>query len=569
MNKKSLSARLWNILADDVPAAQLPTYLTTTRLDTITTDRKNFLTAGTSAMVSSWLLSDMEKAVQRIIQAIDAEERIIVYGDFDTDGITSTVIFVRGLEQLGAKISYRIPDREKDGHGLKSYVLTPLVAKGVSLVITCDCGINDAQEVAFAAQNNLDIIVTDHHHSRSEDFPHQAVAVVNPQISPDFPDKHLSGSAVAFLVLKAVFERISGGELDADFFLAPYYEMATLGIIADCVPLVGHNRIIAKQGLEYMKSTQWFGLQTLFDGTNTRPESIDEQTVGFAIAPRLNAASRVGNVLQAVQLFLGEDVDQGRRFLHLDGLNALRKELTYRSVETANSQIQAEQRHQLLFDADWRPGILGLVASRFTEKMGQPVIACTQNEAGFIACSCRAPKNYCMISSLNSCRELFEVFGGHAGAAGFQIQPALLPALKTALSHYFDQITPAPLTLDIDGWIDPQQVSPQLLRSLQCLKPFGVGNEEPVFGIRDCEIRDVSLLGAKKNHARITCTTKKNETPFFIMAFFADQFIPDLVVGARFHLACKIKEDWFRGKKQVKWHLVDLMNIETGSKFFA
>lgn len=560
MKNKSLSGRLWNILHPDLTHQQLADYFRTTRLKKITDDVEQFLNPKKTDLASPWLLRDMEAAVDRIIQAIEETERIIIYGDFDTDGITSTVILVRGLEQLGAKISYRIPNRERDGHGLKDYLIAPLVAKDVQLLITCDCGVNDAYEVTFATEQGIDVIVTDHHNSRAENFPHAAVAVVNPQVSPDFPDKHLSGSAVAFFVLKAVVERLSGGGIDIEKFLAPYYEMATLGIIADCVPLVGQNRIIAKHGLKHMRNTQWSGLQTLFEATNTTPESIDEQTVGFAIAPRLNAASRVGNVMQAVQLFLGPDEEHLRRFAHLDALNNKRKALTHSSVETGRTQINNTSRYQLLLDETWKPGILGLVASRFTETMGHPVIACTRNEKGLIACSCRAPKNYCMISALNSCAELFEVFGGHSGAAGFQVDPTKLERLKTELTKHFSQTTPPPLSLNVDTWLEPDQITTGLLQTLQHLKPFGVGHDEPVFGIRNSEIIECKLLGANQNHARISFKTSNNSKPFTVMAFFADHFIPYLDSGEKFHLACKIKEEWFRGQKQLKWHLVDMMS---------
>jgi single-stranded-DNA-specific exonuclease len=562
---KSLSGRLWNILHPDLSYTELVDYFRTTRVATFSKDIEGFLSSSKKNLASPWLLSDMEPAVARIIQAIENEERIIVYGDFDTDGITSTVILVHGLQKLGAQISYRIPEREKDGHGLKDYLLEPLTQKKIALIITCDCGINDDAEVAFATQKGIDVIVTDHHNSRPENFPTAAIAVVNPQVSPDFPDKYLSGSAVAFFVLKAVIEKFLGNQnmshAEIEKFLAPYYEISALGIVADCVPLVGQNRIIAKQGIAHLRTTQWPGLQILFDCTNTEPMSIDEQTIGFAIAPRLNAASRVGNVLQAVQLFLGPEIELEQRFGHLDELNRRRKELTHSSVKMGETQINPTSRYQLLLDESWKPGILGLIASRFTEKMGHPVIACTINEKGNIACSCRAPKNYCIISALKSCPELFEVFGGHSGAAGFQVKPERLEALKNALDIHFSAIETPPLTLKIDTWIDPHQVSIGLLQTLQQLKPFGVGHDEPVFGIRNSQIIECKLLGENQNHARIQFQTKQSSKDFTVMAFFADHFIPYLQTGKKFDLACKLKEEWFRGKKQLKWHLVDMVAL--------
>ena len=557
---RSLSQKIWDIRSETTIHAlpELQEVLLKARglIDHETI--QEFLNPSLSHLEDPWALQGMQTAVGRIEEAIENEERIIIFGDFDTDGITATVILVQTLRSLGAHVSYRIPERNTDSHGLKTHLIDDLSKRNVDLIITVDCGINDHKEVEHATALGIDIIITDHHESDVKSFPKKAVAVINPKVGKNGnTSPELAGAAVSWKLAAALIEKRKGNDLDAiQAEIEPLLELAAIGIIADCVDLIGENRVLAKFGLEKIKHTQWNGLSQLLDKTGTSLDKISEETVGFVIAPHLNAASRVGDVLIAAQLFLGEEQDNRFRIEKLISWNKYRRELTEQSVEQSREQIRPEAPFQIFFHEDWKPGILGLLAARHSQQLGVPVVACTLRPDGKISASCRAPEPYSIIDGLRSVEKMLERFGGHAGAAGFLTERDQLDTLTNQLDTYFSQADIGIIPLRVDAWISPELLNMDFIDFLQHFAPFGKGNPAPILGLRNVKIRAIHAMGKQQNHARFTGLIDGKEMTF--VAFFARHFLEAISVGDNVDMAVTIGENEWNGERKLQLRVEDI-----------
>ncbi len=518
---------------------------------------QSFLSPSLASLESPWEMKDMKKAVERILFAVAQEERIIVFGDFDVDGVTSTVILVAGLQELGAKVSYRIPSRATDSHGLKKSILDEIAQQNVKLLITCDCGTNDREEVLYAHKLGIDVVITDHHELKPNQFPDRAIAVINPrQPGCSSTEKDLAGAGVAFKLISALAEKSFDDMESILTFLPKFLELAAIGSIADCVDLRGENRTIAKFGLEKLKTTDWDGLRLLLEENNGGLEHIDEQTISFVVAPRINASSRMGDVYWAVQLFLGNGDKHSQRLQTLDKFNDQRKEMTQKFLEESMKQIQKRAPFQLFFHEKWEPGILGLVASRQSEDLQVPIAACTIREDGFLTASCRAPEGYNMIEGLVSCAELFTQYGGHRGAAGFIAKASDKEKIHTALEKHFSGCQKEKKDTPVEAFLNPGLVGTDLAEFLSYLAPFGAGNREPIFGLHDFEIIDIQTIGKEKNHLRLVGKCDKKELEF--MVFFADGFRDQLNIGEKVEVLFTVSENFWKGEKRLQLRVVDV-----------
>jgi single-stranded-DNA-specific exonuclease len=518
---------------------------------------QSFLAPSLANLHSPWELKDIKKAVERILSAIENQERIVVFGDFDVDGVTSTVILVAGLQELGAQVSYRIPSRATDSHGLKKHILDKIAEQDVKLIITCDCGMNDREEVSHASGLGIDVVITDHHEPKPNQFPDKAIAVVNPrQKNCPYPDKDLAGAGVAFKLISALAEKNFDDVESIGNFLPKFLELAAIGSIADCVNLTGENRTIAKFGLEKLKTTDWDGLRLLLEENNGGLQHIDEQTIGFVVAPRINASSRMGDVYWAVQLFLGDGAKHSQRLQTLDQFNEQRKELTQQFLNESKSQIKSEAPFQLFFHEKWEPGILGLVASRQSEDLQVPVAVCTIREDGTLTSSCRAPEGYNMIEGLGSCESLLAQYGGHRGAAGFVADIKNKDAIHTALETHFASHKQERKDIPVEAFISPSLINEELIEFLHALSPFGAGNREPIFGLHNLKITDVQTMGKERNHLRLI--GKYEGTDLTFMAFFADAMKDQLKIGEKVDVLFTISENVWKGKKRVQLRVVDV-----------
>jgi single-stranded-DNA-specific exonuclease len=557
--KKQLSflKKTWTSARDIDEFDQLKAVLLQNRGLESSEEIESFLSPSLAGLYSPWEMKGMKKAVERIRFAIENQERIVVFGDFDVDGVTSTVILVAGLKELGAQVSYRIPARATDSHGLKKHIIDDIAKQEVTLLITCDCGMNDREETAYASGLGMDVVITDHHEPKPNQFPEKALAVINPRQSGcSYPDKDLAGAGVAFKLISALAEQ-SFDEVDSILnFLPKFLELAAIGSIADCVNLTGENRTIAKFGLEKVKNTEWEGLRLLLEESNGGLEHIDEQTIGFVVAPRINASSRIGDVYWAVQLFLEEDGKHAQRLQTLGKFNEQRKEMTHQSLKESMNQVKEGAPFQLFFHEKWEPGILGLVASRQSEDLQVPVAACTIREDGVLTASCRAPEGYDMIEGLQSCGELFGQYGGHKGAAGFIANLEDKEKIHTSLEAHFASCQQEKRDTLVEAFIRPEQIGPELTEFLHELSPFGAGNREPIFGLRNVEILDVQTLGKEQNHLRLKVKSKTTELE--LMAFFSDGLLPLLKIGESVDVLFTISENVWKGEKRVQLRMVDV-----------
>lgn len=557
MGKKSILHRVWN----DAPTIEsqedlFQLFLEKKNLDT-PEKIQNFLSPQLSELHSPWLFSGMKTCIERLKKAMETHERIIVFGDFDADGITSTIILVSTLQVLGASVSYRIPNRDKDSHGLKKYIIDEIAEKKVSVVLTCDCGINDIEEMHYAQDLGIDLIISDHHTPDTNIKKRPVVAAINPLLeSCSYPDKNLSGSAIAYKIAQALLEQSNIEEKEKLLQEQKIIEMATIGIVADCVPLKGENRILVKHGLEYIKQTQWPPLQHMLDVAGVHTETINEETIGFTIAPRLNASSRMGDVLLATQLFLGDSNHTPARIQTLEQLNNQRKDRTQEIFDQSLSQIRPHAPFQILKDPSWEPGILGLVAARHCEKLNVPVLVCQEKTDGTLAASCRAPQGYSIIEALHRHADLFGVFGGHEGAAGFKTDQKNFAPIQKKLDAFFESQKTINPSLEHDAYISPELLDLELFDFLKAFAPFGVGHEKPIFGLKNILLEDILPVGKMKNHFRITGLSDKKR--FSFMAFFADSWIEKINPQETVDILFTLSESFWNDERRLDFHIADI-----------
>jgi single-stranded-DNA-specific exonuclease len=441
-------------------------------------------------------LADMPLAVDRIMAAVASQEKIAIHGDYDVDGITSTVILRRALELLGANVVHFIPERLKDGYGLQPAVMDRLRADGVSLVVSVDCGIRGADAARRALELGLDLIVTDHHEPDAELPP--ALAVINPKRHDcSYPDKYLAGVGVALKLVQALCRR-AGHEN----WLPGFLKVAAIGTLADVVPLVGENRVIAKLGLDLLtRGPHKVGLRSLLDVCGLTGKTIDSYHISFMLAPRVNAAGRMSTPDIATRLLLASDdamADEVRQLaVQLDGENLRRQEeeaeilSAARKVVTSDPDVGA--RSVLVVAGEgWHRGVIGIVASKLVDAFHRPAIVLSV-EDGVAHGSCRSIPCFDMLGALERCAGLFMRFGGHRQAAGLTLDAARIKELRRAINDIADEtLGPEDLMprLRIDGDLTFRAITGDVAAGVASLAPFGAGNPRPVFVARGVEIID-------------------------------------------------------------------------------
>ncbi|NCP66936.1 single-stranded-DNA-specific exonuclease RecJ [bacterium] len=487
-------------------------------------------------------LKDMSKAVERIKKALEQKEKIMVYGDFDADGITSTAALVHGLKTLGALVSYRIPDRINDSHGLKKQLIEEISQTGTTLLITVDCGVNDFVEVEYANQLGLEVIITDHHKVDPNRWAKNALAVLNPMRPDcDFPTTHLAGVGVVFKLLQALN--------NSPKFFAPYAALAAIGSVADCVKLQGETRTLVQLGLKELNKNHWPGVHALLDSD----ETIDAETIGFQLAPCLNAASRLGQVQHAVQLFLGDQKQTADRVAYLKQLNEQRREFSQAFSEEAKALIQPDQAVQIIFLETCPVGVLGLVASRLVENLAQPIMVLTRHPHGGLHGSARAPKNFNLAEALETVANKLNAFGGHAGAAGFSLEETQLADFIMAMQAWFKAQAPVPLSLEIAGLVKPDWLDLEWHRWEKTIEPFGMGNQKPVWQLESLTLSQLKFMGSSGQHVRLNFNDSHE-----VVAFFAAEVASKLKLGDSYEIAVTVAQNTWNGQTKVQWQLVDI-----------
>ncbi len=448
------------------------------------------------------------QAVERVRRAIQNGEKIAIYGDYDTDGVTATVLLVQTLEKLGGTVMGYIPDRFDEGYGLNKEALTKLHSQGVGLIITVDCGIRSPAEAEYARQTGLDLIISDHHHP-AEKLP-DAYAIINPKQAGDpYPHKELAGVGVAYKLAYALIRSFPSASIQPDELL----DLVALGTVADLVPLVGENRALVRYGLMAIGKAHRQGLRSLIGAAGLRPERVTATDIGFALGPRLNAAGRIETAMAAYDLLRTPDVQKaGALAQQLDDQNRHRQNIT-RSMQAQAEQIVLEGKTELpflLFAAhpDFNPGVVGLVASRLTEAYYRPAIAAHQDKESTRG-SCRSIPEFHITNALDQCKDLLEHHGGHAAAAGFTVRNEnlgqLIERLQTIAAEKLSTTDLQP-TLRADMEIALDDLKLDLFQTIEKLQPTGYDNPIASFVSRQVKIIRPRLIGKDNSHLKFSVT---------------------------------------------------------------
>ncbi len=455
-----------------------------------------FLNPSLEHLHDPFQLTDMMPAVARLEQALARGERIAVHGDYDVDGITSTVILRRALEMLGGTVIHFIPERLRDGYGLQPAAIDRLHGEGVHLIVSVDCGIRGADAARRARERGVDLIITDHH--EPEDTLPSALAVINPKRHDcTYPDKHLAGVGVALKLVQALCTRAGKAK-----WLPAFVKIAAVGTLADVVPLVGENRVIARFGLASLtRGPHTIGLRALLEASGLAGKTIDSYQVAFMLAPRVNAAGRMATPDIATRLLLATNeamADEARALAQQLNDENLRRQLEEADlVSQAKKPIETDPavgaHNVLVVGGDgWHRGVIGIAASKLVDTYHKPAIVLSID--GDVAHgSCRSIPDFDMLAALEHCAELFIRFGGHKQAAGLTMEAARVPEFRARVNGYADEVLePDQLRprLRIDGPLSLKAITPDLVRGLDSLGPFGMGNPRPVFHAGPVEIVD-------------------------------------------------------------------------------
>ncbi len=520
------------------------------------------------------LFSQMAEAVEQIIGAIKAGKKIVIYGDYDADGVTATACLLEVLSTLKAKTDIYIPDRVTEGYGLNRQAIDELAANGAGLIITVDNGIRNKEEVAYIKSIGLEVIITDHHVPPPEAEAMPECLVINPMVSGEtYPFKYLAGVGVSAKLAMAIIQR---SKLEEEMKLRleeRILDLVALGTIADCVPLVGENRVLVKRGLEILNQTRRIGLKELIKIAKINPSrSIDSWNVSFQLTPRLNAAGRMDHANTAFELLITRDQAEAERLaIGLNERNQERQKVTEDIVKTIIANVEAEKSADKIVIAispsvygqgePWNEGTVGLVAGRLSEKYYLPALVITGTPEE-IKGSGRSIDQFNLIKAVEATKDSLHKYGGHAAACGFSIkgQDNLARFTKDITALANEKLGGLDLkpSLNIETEIDLSLVDEKFLEQIERFAPFGEGNPRPVFLSRQINIVDVAKLGWDGRHLRLKLrnSTSKVKTA---LGFGQAEEWPDLKIGDTIDLAYYMELNEFNGKREVQLRIIDLM----------
>ena len=522
----------------------------------ITEDEINlFLNPTRKDFHDPYLMPDMDKAVNRIVKAINEKEKIMIYGDYDVDGITSITVLKRFLEERGMNVAEYIPNRLNEGYGLNKEAITKIADLGYKLMITVDCGISGVEEVEYANSLNIETIITDHHEPLDE-MPN-AVAIVNAKRRDNqYPFRGLAGVGVVFKLIQAIGMRLG---LEEKEYLK-YLDIVCVGTISDIVPLVDENRVIAKLGLRLVEQTRNLGLKELIKVSGYK--QINSNTISFGIAPRINACGRMGHQKEALQLFLTENVREAQEITQkLNQYNKERQETEKRIFNQAIEKIEKEQINEksaiILGEDDWHHGVIGIVASKITEIYFKPsILICFEGEEG--KGSGRSIPGFDLHEALCQCNEYLEKYGGHSMAVGLSLRRDKFDTFKIkfeeiAKNSKLDTIVPI---IKIDRQIYINDFDIELAKELTKLEPFGEGNKMPLFSYKNLKIDSIRALTEGK-HLKLTLRdgNKIINAIGFNMGKLADEYL----IGDKVDIVGVLEINRFNGAETVQMNLKDIM----------
>ncbi len=522
-------------------------------------EARRFFRPQHSDLHDPFLMKDMDKAIERIEKAIAANERIMVYGDYDVDGTTSVAVVYSFFRKIYSNIEYYIPDRYKEGYGISELGIDYAAESGITLIVALDCGIKSCDKIEYAKQKGVEFIICDHH-LPGDTLP-DAAAVLDPKRADcEYPFKELSGCGIGFKLCQAYCEKNSTDIEE----LYEYLDLVAVSIASDLVKITDENRVLAYFGLQKIAENPHSGLRALLEFYKPKEEYSISDLV-FSVGPRINAAGRVAHAEAAVQLLTETDIIKAREFAQvLNQQNTERKEFDSNTTDEALSMIEADSAFgtrfsNVLFNSNWHKGVIGIVASRLIEKYYKPTIILTESE-GKVTGSARSVNGFDIHAAIDACGHLLLHYGGHNHAAGLSLLPENLPAFlnefERIVKDTIDEHSLHP-TIDYDAEIDLTDITGKFTRILKQFSPFGPGNMNPVFLTRDLKVKDGMARVVGNNHLKLTVTDTDEIISFDAIAFDFGTYCKTLLDGT-FDLCYTIEENTFNGKTTLQFNIKDI-----------
>lgn len=516
-----------------------------------------FLYGGLNDLHDPFLMKGMKEAVERILRAVKAGENILVFGDYDVDGILSVVMLVKALRTVGGKVEYLIPERMKDGYGLKVHHLPAVIERKTNLVISVDCGIKAFDFVRQAKQNGIDVIITDHHHP-GDGLP-EAVAILNPVMeSSGYPDRNLAGVGVVFKLIQAIFQYLGIKQE-----LNHYLKLVSIGTVADVAELRGENRVLVREGLKKLKETKSPALKSLLEGTGLNNKKLSEVDLGYRLGPRINAAGRLGMTEIALKLFFSESPDECHELVkRLNELNSNRQKIEEKILKEAIEKVESRQLHRkyrllVLGSENWHRGVIGIVASRLKELYYRPVILFAY-ENGKAYGSGRSIPELSLIELVSQCGSLMQNYGGHKQAIGCSISVENLPLFKEKINELAEQWVADELLerkLAIDCHLPFSAITPSFVEFYTYLLPFGIGNPRPVFLAEEVDV--LSQPSVMQNR-HLKLWLRQRGRVFEAIGWEKAKLWKDISRGLSLDIAYSFQVSEYKGKKQINLILEDI-----------
>ena len=503
-----------------------------------------------------FLMPDMDKAVARIIQAIDNKEKVAIYGDYDVDGITSSTVLHRFLEERGLHTDIYIPNRLNEGYGLNKKEIEAIAETKHTLIITVDCGITGYDEIEYAKTFGIDTVVTDHHEP-PEKLP-DAIAVVDCKRKDNkYPFNGLAGVGVAFKLTQALAIKLN---LPEESYLK-YLDIVCVGTISDIVPLVDENRTISKLGLRLVKQTRNIGLKVLLESIGYK--KIDSNTISFGIAPRINACGRMGHEKEALKLFLTNNIEEAKQITQkLNEYNLQRQEIEKRIFDEAQELMQNPEEQKLpcivLRKENWHHGVIGIVSSKITDMYFKPSILMCIEEGNIAKGSGRSIQGFDIHEALENCKENIKQFGGHSMAIGITIDNDKFDDFKKQIEEYAEskQISEIVPVLNIDEKVQLKNINLSDIKDLELLEPFGEANKSPIFQINNLKIESIRTLTQGKH---LKLDVKEENTRFSAIGFNLGNLANDYKIGDKVNIAGFLEINSFNGMDSIQINIKDIM----------
>lgn len=516
---------------------------------------EKFLNPKRDDFYNPFLMPDMKKAVNRILKAIENKEKMIIYGDYDVDGITSITVLKSFFEDRGVDIDTYIPNRIEEGYGLNKKAIDSIIEQKYSLMITVDCGISGIDEVEYGNSRGLETIITDHHEI-GDNIPNAVAVVDAKRKDSNYPCRDLAGVGVAFKLIQALVMEL---KLDEKEYLK-YLDIVCIGTISDIVPLIDENRVIAKLGLMLASQTKNMGLKSILISSGYK--KVDSTTISFGVAPRINACGRMGDADKALSLFLSKNLNQVNTLTEqLNQYNKQRQEIEKSIFEEAIKKIEKNQLENnktiVLIGKGWHHGVIGIVSSKITEIYYKPSILLCDEEKGLVKGSGRSIQGFDLYNALYKCKDEIENFGGHAMAIGLIIKQSNFAKFKNEFEKIADnaKIQELEPIINIDAKIELDEINMQMVESLKQLEPFGEANKMPIFLFKNLKIDSIRSLSEGKH---LKLTLRSNNTVINAIGFNQGNLVNEYKIGDKIDVVGMIEVNYFGGNQNLQINIKDV-----------